>query len=498
VQYAVNSTVESAPPRGALIWLLLAAILPNLGTLGGSFLYDDLPVIVQNARLHSLARIGEIWTHGYWPDRPGLTLYRPVSQTVWSLLWAAGGGGPWPFHALNLILGSAVVVLIYWLLIDLRAGGRTAFFASLLFAVLPLHAEVTAAIISGSELLAAFFGLGALLLYRRGRLAGALCLYVLAVLSKESAAAVAGLGLLFPYLVSGPRSPFEFRRTAVHAIAAATVIGLALWARAAVAEGAVFIPPIDNPMALLQPPQRILTALWVQVLYVWKALVPITLSADYSYKQIPLVMGLQDVRAWGGLAFAAIALWAFLRRAALRLGLALWMLAFLPAANLLMPIGTIMGERLAYLPSVGLALLLAESLGRLPRKEIVLAGLALVFAARTWVRDRDWHDADAFYPKLAQTSPQSTKTHYFLGCYLAARERPAEALIEYNRAIAIFPAYPEALNNRGCILVTLGRLDEAKASFRECLRFNPSHSGAAASLAALEAGMSFVPAKPPI
>jgi tetratricopeptide (TPR) repeat protein len=495
---AAKPRIESAPPRRALLWLVLAAVLPNLGTLGASFLYDDLPVIVQNSRLHSLARIGEIWTHGYWPDRPGLTLYRPVAQTLWSLLWAAGGGSPWPFHALNVILGAAVVILVYWLLIELRTGGGTAFFAALLFAVLPIHTEVTAAIISGSELLAAVFGLGALLLYMRGRLAGALGLYILAVLSKESAAAVAGMGLLFPYLMPGPRPPLDFRRTAIHGLVAAGVIGLALWARAAVAEGIVFIPPIDNPMALVHAPQRVLTALWVQVLYVWKALVPITLSADYSYKQIPLVMGLQDGRAWGGLAMAAIACRAFLRRPAMRMGLALWTLAFLPAANLLMPIGTFMGERLAYLPSIGLALLLAQALVRLPRKEIVLSGLVLVFAARTWVRDRDWHDADAFYPKLAQTAPQSTKTHYFLGCYLAARDRPVEALAEYDRAIAIFPAYPEALNNRGCVLVALGRLEEAKASFRECLRFDPGHSGAAASLASLEAGMSFVPAKPGI
>jgi tetratricopeptide (TPR) repeat protein len=487
----------SAPPR-ALLWLLLAILLPNLGTLGGSFLYDDLPVIVHNEGLHSLARIGQIWTHGYWPDRPGLTLYRPVAQSVWSILWALGGGSPWPYHVLNLVLASAVVVFAYWLLLDLRVAGRTAFFAALLFAVLPIHTEVSAAIISGSELLAAAFGLGALLLYRRGALAAALLLYLFAVFSKESAAAVAGMALLFPHLGPGPRMPFNFRRLAIHGLAASAVVGLALWARAAVAEGASFIPAIDNPMTLLQAPQRILTALWVQVLYVWKTLVPITLSADYSYKEIPLVMGLQDGRAWCGLALAALATWGFFNRPAARLGVAIWVLAFLPAANLLMPIGTILGERLAFFPSIGLALLLAQGLERLPRKEIFLAALVLVFAARTWDRDRDWHDADAFYPKLAQASPNSAKTHYFLGCYKAARDHPEDALAEYNRAIAIFPAYPEALNNRGCILVVLGRIEEAKASFRECLRFNPSHSGAAASLSSLEAGMTFVPEKPSI
>lgn len=486
-----------APPF-ASVWLILAFLLPNLGTLTGSFLYDDLPLIVQNERLHSLARIGEIWTHGYWPDRPGLTLYRPVTQTLWSVIWNIGGGSPWPFHALNLILGAAVVVLVYRLFLSLLLPARTAFFAALLFAVLPIHTEVTAAIVGGNELLAAVLGLGALLLYRRGAFISALILFSLAVFSKESAAAVAGLALLFPWLTTGPREPLNFRRLAVHGLAVAAVVGLALWARTAVAEGPVFIPPIDNPMSLVPGAQRILTALWTQVLYVSRTLIPVTLSADYSYKEIPLVMTLRDGRAWGGLLFVVLTTVSFFKWPATRLGIACWVILFLPAANLLMPIGTMMGERLVFLPSIGLVLLVVQGFARLPRQEIILAALVVLFATRTHVRNQDWHDADAFYPKLAETAPGSTKTHYFLGCYKAARDDPAGALVEYNQAIAIFPAYPEALNNRGCILVTLGRLEEAKASFRECLRFNPNHSGAAASLVSLEAGLSWLPQKPRI
>ncbi len=485
-------------PRHARLWLVLAFLLPNLGTLTGAFLYDDLPLIVQNPRLHALRSIAEIWTHGYWPDRPGLTLYRPVIQTVWNVFWTVGGASPAPFHVLNLLLGAAVVLLVYRLLLDLRVSPRTAFFASLLFAVLPIHTEATAAIIGGNELLAAVLGLGALLGYRRGRYGLAFFLYLLAVFSKESAAAVAGLALILPWLEPAPRPAVKWTRWAAHGAIAAAVVGLALWARAAVAEGAMFIPAIDNPMSLLPPPERILTALWIQALYVGKALVPIHLSADYSYREIPLVMSLEDARAWGGLALAGLAIWAFRKRPATRLGIAFWLVAFLPAANLLMPIGTVMGERLAYFPSIGLALLVAQGLVRLPKSTIVLAMVVLVFAVRTGDRNRVWHDADSFYPRLAQDAPGSAKTHYFLGCYKTARDDPAGALDEYNRAIAIFPAYPEALNNRGCVLVALGRLDEAQASFRGCLHFNPEHAGAAASLASLEAGIRFVPQKPRI
>lgn len=487
----------SGPVPWAGLWLVLAFLAPNLSSVTGSFLYDDLPLIVQNKRLQFLSQLGEVWTHGYWPDRPGLTLYRPVTETVWNLVWVFGGGRPWPFHVLNLALGSAVVLLVYRLLVDLRVGFRVAFIASLLFAVLPIHSETVAAVVGGNEMLAAAFGLGALLLYRRGSELAALVLFVLGVFSKESAAAVAGVALLFPLFESGRRFPLW--RFAVHAAAACAVVAVYFWARAAVAEGPVFIPVIDNPMSLVGGPQRIATALWVQVMYVWKSVAPIALSADYSYRQIPLVMTLADPRAWAGLALAAVAFWSFARRPFTRFGIALWALAFAPTANLLLPIGTTMGERLAYVPSIGLVLLLAQGLCRIPKAGFFAAAiLAAVFAGRTLERNQVWHNADSFYPALAQTSPGSAKAHYFLGCWKAARGDDAGALESYNRAIAIFPAYPEALNNRGNILVELGRIPEAEASFRECLRFAPNHSGAAASFQALEAGHIYVPQKPPI
>ncbi len=143
---------ELAPVPWAVIWLVAAFVLPNLWTLTGSFLYDDLPIIVQNDRLHSLHRLGEIWTHGYWPDRPGLTLYRPVTQTIWAVLWTCGSGKPLLFHALNLVLGGIVVWQVYLLLVRLRVGFSTSFFAAALFAVLPIHTEVTAAIVGSNEL----------------------------------------------------------------------------------------------------------------------------------------------------------------------------------------------------------------------------------------------------------------------------------------------------------------------------------------------------------
>jgi len=478
--FALQAPVLHAPQ-----WLAAAFLVPNLGALACGFVFDDRVLIVQNESLHvqSLRQLAHIWSSGYWPDNRGLELYRPVSQTVWALTWAAGGDShPALFHAIGLALGLAVVLLLYHFLLGVETPPRTAFIAALLFALFPIHTDATTSVVGSAELMAAALSLSALIFYYRAQPIPALIFFALAVFSKESAAAFAALPLVFP------RKDARSRDSRLSAGGAVVIIAAALAAHHALSRGSQ-IPPIDNPMALLNTGRRILTALWVQCLYLFKTLLPITLSADYSYKQIRLVMGLGDWRAWVGLALAGGALFLALRRPEFRRPVLAYAILFSPAANILFPIGTIMGERLVYAPSLGLALLLSLLLARSRHGKMVLVSVALVFAARTAVRNLDWLNSERFYTKLVETSPNSAKSHYSIGVLRAANGDDVGAIEAYDRGIAIFPAYAEAYRNRGNALARLGRRDEAMASYRECLRFDPGDFAAASNLRKLQAGL---------
>lgn len=480
----MQSPVPLAP-----FWLAAAFLLPNLGALACGFVFDDRVVLVENKSLHvqSLGQLAHIWKSGYWPDNRGLELYRPVTQTVWALIWAAGGSShPLLYHAIGLALGLAVVLLLYRLLLTVQTPPRAAFIAAALFALFPIHTDATTSIAGSSELMAAAFGLGALVLYYRNRPIWALLLFALAVFSKESAAAFAALPLAFPH----KRVPA--RDSWLAGAGAAVIIATALMAHSVLSRSSE-IPAIDNPTALVDSGRRWLTALWVQCLYLFKALVPITLSADYSYKQIRLVMGLDDDRAWAGLALAAGALYLAWRRPAFRPAVFMYAILFSPTANLIFPIGTIMGERLMYAPSMGLALLLAILLARSGHWKPVLIAVALVFAARTAVRNLDWLNPQRFYEKLVETSPESAKSFYSIGVEYASNGDDARAVEAYGRAIAIFPAYSEAYRNRGNALARLGRSEDAMASYRQCLRFDPGDFAAGSNLRELEAGHKIYP-----
>ncbi|HLG05623.1 MAG TPA: hypothetical protein VI383_05710, partial [Gemmatimonadales bacterium] len=95
--------------RPAAAVFLLAAVVA-LPALGNGFVYDDLPIIVENPAVHDFSGSALIWRTGYWPAGG---LYRPLTLQLFALEWAAGAGRPVVFHAVSLILHTLVALLVY-------------------------------------------------------------------------------------------------------------------------------------------------------------------------------------------------------------------------------------------------------------------------------------------------------------------------------------------------------------------------------------------------
>ncbi len=467
------------------ILLVALFLLPNLVTLGGAFVWDDLPHIVDNEGGHSLSDIGRIWTEPFVTGALGeRLLYRPLTKTLWAALWTLGGGRPWIFHLANLVLGSGVVLLVRATLLRFGCTRRVAFIAAALFALLPIHTEATAPAVGSSELLAALLCFAAALAYLHDRGGVALALLAGAVLTKESA-------VVFPFavlLAFDGRAALQRHRGAL--AASAIVMAAAFAANRIMTDEPGFLA-LFNPLASLPVLWRVATALWVQVLYLARTVVPAGLSADYSYNQIPAVVSLADPRIWAGMALAASAALLAARVRAARTPVVLTAILFAPTANILLPIGTIMGERLAYLPSLGVALGAAELLSRSSRWRAVLVVIALTLGTATFARNLTWADSDRFTAAQLGTAPRSANAWYQRGAYLEWLGRDEQAVAHYGTALEILPAYPLALFNRANTLVRLGRLGEAERDYRACLAIWPGHADAARALGYLEADIPF-------
>jgi len=255
--------------------------------------------------------------------------------------------------------------------------------------------------------------------------------------------------------------------------------------------------PHSNPIAAEEDRTvRVLSYALVHGLYAKLLVWPTFLCYDYSLDAVPLVRTVEDLRlmlpAAAYLACAqllACACWALRPRwwAALdpsgcvragkphegpMVGAAVVILSFVPMANVLFPVGTVIGERLLYIPSAGLLLAivsLAHFAGLRCRRQRLLWAIALLTAgaALAWLcacRVPDWRTSDTITVADGLKQLRSARVQFnFANVHLQGK-RYEQALATYQRAIEIDPTDHDSLPlyHSGQILFYHGRTAEAE------------------------------------
>jgi tetratricopeptide (TPR) repeat protein len=438
--------------------LLAAALAVALyaRTVGFQYASDDV-FVLRSPLLREPWNLRELFSGGFYarPDRT-LGLYRPVGQAslVWNAILAHAATGRYDawgwFHAVNVLLHAGASFLLFVWLSKLPLPRFAAGAAAVLWALHPVHAEVAANVTARYESLALGFGLAFLIAERAGGIARAVLgplLLFLALGCKESAIAflplAAGVELLFP---TGGRRGSARRWIAPCAVAAAWLVLRHL----AIAGEETSLPYVENPAAPLSAAVRVLTAAKVQLLYLRDQVLPLWLATDHSYAELRPVRTALDpcVLGFAALAAASLCLAWRLRSSwpGIPLCVAGWALLFLPASNFVLPIGTIMADRLAYAPSVFSCLLAAILLAHLRPRGAAIAAVALAGALlgfQSWRRSEPWRDDRAFATDQVATAPRSAKSHGNLGWVLLKEGRLQESVAEYRKSLEIYPYRPE-------------------------------------------------------
>jgi tetratricopeptide (TPR) repeat protein len=497
LQSRQNPVGRSLRHSVALLLIALATCLVYANTLSNSLVYDDLEVIPANPLLQDASDLPAIFLGAYRIGQHPATLYRPFM--VWTLAVntrintsiGRSAADPLTFRLLNLVLHAAVAMLLYFWLVGLRLPAWIALATALLFVVHPIHTEAVAAIVGRAEVLAALFGLLFLIVHRQRR-SPALCasVYLLALWSKESAIAFFPLAVAMDVAFRDRAKRWPFWSYGAYAMALGAWLAMR---SAALAGQPLLVPFVDDPLASATLGSRLLTIVRVQLAYLRLQLVPLGLSSDYSFNQIPLIQQAADPYVLGGLSVLFVAIGAAWRmrkaHGVVPFAIVGYAILFAPASSVLVPIGTIMGERLAYSPSIMFCLLVGYAGWQLGHRlgRPVAAGfiaLLLVFGGLTIARNRTWADELTFFRAQVESAPDSAKAHYGLGGALATNGDDLAAVGEYEKAIAIFPYYSEVFFNLGNSLRRL-RADAATVieAYRNAIRFNPANANARANLA---------------
>ena len=465
----------AAPPGAAWHRLIIPGlfaltVVAYSNSFGAGFPLDNLALIVQDARLRAATseNLGLILGHTYWWPVSESGLYRPLTTLSYLFNYAILGNGEHAggYHAINFLLHALNVVLAYLLARKLLGGEYRAAAVAALWAVHPALTESVTNVVGRADLLAGGAILGGFWCYlksaestgwRRGAwLAGLAALTTAGVFSKESAVAILGVIVIYEWLWR-PRGEGRIPRGMLPAWAAVLGPVLAMWLVRAklLAIARPVIPFTDNPIAGAPFWQAKLTALAVLGRYFWLMLWPLRLSSDYSYSQIALASGsLVDWAAWATLAAAVTAAVVWRRNRGVTFFLWFALVNLVPVSNLLVPIGTIMADRLVYLPSLGLcaAIVAAWPDGRRARTglAVVVALLVVVWGARTYARNFDWKDDLSLASADVKTAPSSYKTHFRLAAALYAGDSGHanldRVIQEAERSLAIVDGLPDRLN----------------------------------------------------
>ncbi|MCD6404349.1 MAG: tetratricopeptide repeat protein, partial [Planctomycetes bacterium] len=165
-------------------------------------------------------------------------------------------------------------------------------------------------------------------------------------------------------------------------------------------------------------------------------------------------------------------------------GTAWFFITLAPVMNFV-SINVLVADRYLYLPSVGFLIATAGLLWfvwgtRLPQAAgrgslaasrwmavVLCAGLVAADGARTYARNRVWHDSLSLWSSVVNEFPQSVEARLLLASAYAGIEPPEyeKALAEIDRAGKITPLAGKVHLARGKVLAVMGRAEDALSEF---------------------------------
>src|SRR5271157_357172 len=371
--------------------MLLAGALVAFGaSLGSGFHFDDYAIFSDPA----------LTSPGGWLRIWGLRQTRPLTYFTFWLNYQAGGTNPLGYHALNLALHLAAVLLAFECLRRLLPA-RAALLAAALFAIHPIQAESVDYIWGRSIVLASLLCFASLLAWMAERPWLALACFAAALAAKEECAAFPLVLGLWWWTHRPRRSPWPIATMLLLSLAA----GLRVIYAAAVTPGAQ-----ASSQAGIAPANYALAQGIAILRYLRLLAIPWGFTID---PDIPIPPPWLGALAWA--AILALAVFAWRRRAMWGLWLLAGFVLLLPSSSVF-PAADLAADRRMYLPLVAFAAAAAIPLSRIRTAAIpvlVIESLlaASVFRTEVWRFDQVlWREAVAHAPRKVRPRIQLARS----------------------------------------------------------------------------------------
>ncbi|KAG8182833.1 hypothetical protein JTE90_000440 [Oedothorax gibbosus] len=471
------------------------AFLCYVNSLSCDLVFDDQPAIRDNKDLRSDTPLLNLLYNDFW----GTPIHKEDSHKSYRPLCVLT-------FRLNYCLNSNFL------------SSKDSLVASLLFAIHPIHTEAVTGVVGRAELLSATFFLLALqtyipLIHLKSscdcKLVFKTLLFTgLAMLSKEQGITVAAVCITYDVLLvlketGAPLFPCRGRRGKVKGptptwrkdlvlrlllMTSGTALMLAARMKIMGNRMPVF-SRFDNPASSELFPTRHLTHHYLGFLNAWLLLFPSNLCCDWTMGTVPLVTSIFDVRVFLTFVFymtICAIIWKGYKSQTVNskriiLALSLFVFPYLPASNLLYPVGFVVAERVLYINSMGFCMLVAQGFRNLCHKyrnqKNYLYGLLVIVMClhtiKTIIRNTDWRDEESLFKSGLRVTQSNAKLYNNLGHVMESKERTQDSLKLFLQAADLQSDDLGSHLNVGRTYNTLGMTELAEAAFRRAKALLP-------------------------
>ncbi len=470
-----------------------AILLAYSNSLGGVFVFDDIPRILES----DVVRLPG-WT---WERFRGLFLYaRPLSDLTLRLNFQFSHFDTWSYHLFNITIHVlSALVLMGLARICFRLAGAddslsraTSFAVALLWALHPLQTQAVTYIYQRAESLGGLFFL--LTVYcaasglisiqdesRRGRwFAGSVAACAIGHLCKQTLFTAPLAVLAFDYCFIGGTLWSILRRSwrLYLGLALTWIIGVGLILSTSMDETVGYsMKHVTTLGYLLSQPGVILH-------YMRLSLWPDTLLLNYNW---PVARSIQSILppllAVTGLLAAVLYSLRRPERQWRAFGfLGAWFFITLAMSSSFFPIKDLAFEHRMYLALASVAAICAVALNRLVKGDkarlVLVLATALALGVRTYLRNADYRSPYTIWGGVLAVVPDDPRATNELGNAYRDDGRLRDALEFYQKAIRVDPENPGPDLNAGFMQARLGNLEMAEWHYREALRKKPDYADA--------------------
>lgn len=499
--------------------IIIFPIIIYVNSIQNGFVLDDFSLIKENLVTQKgfdgiKEHIENTYRYGYWNKQDNI--YRPLPMVLFAIEWQLFPDNPFPGHLVNILLYSLTGFVLFKILQKLfkQYSIFLSFIITLLFLAHPIHTEVVANIKSVDEILAFLLSFTTILLLLKYIefkkvywLITSVIIFFFSFTAKESTIMFLGIIPLVLYFFTNLKIKNIIIYTSIYLIP--TIIFLIIRQKIIGAASANDVSVIDNLLVATNSfNEKSATAILILGKYLLLLVFPISLAADYSFNQIPIVDWSNFKAIFSLLVFLTtiyIAIKGLRKKTILSFSIFFFLISISLYTNLIITIGSSFAERFMYLASLGFISAIVYSLYNYLKFDVTNLNLSaseffkskitiflliviVLFSIKTIQRNTEWKSDLTLYSADILKSPNSAHMRYYYGLSVmkdlalnAENETEKtkylnEAIKNFNIAKEIYPSYADAYEQLG---LAYFRLNDYKNSFKNyeiSLKYNPYNS----------------------